>query len=961
MNNPDPSFKVDDPSTTPSPISLRRRLARLWPEHALFISLTALIMATFVLALVQNIKTSGSVQAAPPVDTNSMPVKVLVVIYNPVIESAGGQKLTQHLGWNDPRQLTSQLKADFAEISHGLVDYQVVETIERDSWPLHTNGQRYTDETYLRDQAAGNWTMGQGSYQAIINENNIVSRVNSGQIDEVWLWGFPGAGWFESTMAGRNAYWINGTPVSGIDTKPFVLMGYSYERGMAEALESFGHRTESIMRRVYGSWDAADTHAWNKFTLQDWQVPGRGGIGNAHNAFNAEAGTDYNRSSSRLLPTTADDWNNFPNLTGATTLKNCTTWGCDGHGYLKWWYSHMPHMAGMANGILNNWWRYIVDIPSYATQWQFVSSPATDLTENNATAWGCWAESATCSLANDTTQVKAGNSSLKFETNGGLDTKIMYPQAGSASLDLSGEDALSFWVYAQNSSPYGFQGNSPWIKLTNTNGSVITYTATTDQLTPAIGKWQQIVVPLKDGSQWVKSTVGNATLSDIDQIEIHADTWDAGFTLYVDQVGFIATNQTESVAPTVSITSPVASATSFTNVAVTATDNWAVRQVELLVDNVVVGTDALYPYVFTLNSASLSSGSRRLTARATDISGNAATSTPVDVVIGSGSGPTPTPTPTPAPSPTASPTPTPTPAPTVVPTVSTSKVNLEAVSLQLTDSAGTVKTSFAPNQAIYVKTTLRNTGTANSASGIITQVYKHRPSVVAVGAKDSPEFGVLHGYFPSGGASYVYESRSGGQRVNQFIGSTRSFSQSTAGTYTARVFVDATNLNAEPNEANNQLTVNYTITGTAPTPTPTPTPTAAPTPTPSPISYLYEVENFTSSKTAIRKISDSAAQNGSTMYFPVNGQASRSYSTTSKTTQVVVRAKGQSCSGSPRMRVTIDGVSRWYGTVTSTGYTNLTLNLTLNPGSHSYVIAYDNDLNLVTCDRNLYVDSITLK
>jgi hypothetical protein len=52
-------------------------------------------------------------------------------------------------------------------------------------------------------------------------------------------------------------------------------MGLNYERGVAEALHAYGHRAESIMRHVYGSWNSSPydddpgqpQHAWDRFAL----------------------------------------------------------------------------------------------------------------------------------------------------------------------------------------------------------------------------------------------------------------------------------------------------------------------------------------------------------------------------------------------------------------------------------------------------------------------------------------------------------------------------------------------------------------------------------------------------------------------------------------------------------------------------------------------------------------------
>ncbi len=207
--------------------------------------------------------------------------------------------------------------------------------------------------------------------------------------------------------------------------------------------------------------------------------------------------------------------------------------------------------------------------------------------------------------------------------------------------------------------------------------------------------------------------------------------------------------------------------------------------------------------------------------------------------------PTPTskPTATPTPVPTKTPTPTSTPTPAVIPATVNNNVNMAVTAFQLTNASGQVKTSFAPGEKIYVRSSLRNTGSKYQESASKTQYFAHQPSIVAVGSKNAPEISTAHGTFTAvnSSATYTYESRPGGSRVSQFNLGTH-FTQSIPGTYVARVFVDANNNLGETNEADNQRTTTYTITGatptTTPTPTkaPTPTPTATPTPSPTPTS-----------------------------------------------------------------------------------------------------------------------------
>jgi hypothetical protein len=65
----------------------------------------------------------------------------------------------------------------------------------------------------------------------------------------------------------------------------------------------------------------------------------------------------------RPLPTRADDWLNFPSLAGEVKTLNCSAWGNgDVRAHHKWWFKHLPKAPGRANGVANNWWRYVIDV-----------------------------------------------------------------------------------------------------------------------------------------------------------------------------------------------------------------------------------------------------------------------------------------------------------------------------------------------------------------------------------------------------------------------------------------------------------------------------------------------------------------------------------------------------------------------------------------------------------------------
>jgi len=173
----------------------------------------------------------------------------------------------------------------------------------------------------------------------------------------------------------------------------------------------------------------------------------------------------------------------------------------------------------------------------------FAAYPAPDsLTENAAAQWSGGATGATAAVYDDTTRIHTGGAAVRFETDGGADTWLWTPTARNANWDLSGIAQVRFWVYAENPSPYGFQNASPWIRL-GTGASATTnyyqYQTTTTILNGALGTWLQITIPLAGDGSWQRTAIGTPNLADIDWLEIHADTWDYGFTLWLDGLEFL--------------------------------------------------------------------------------------------------------------------------------------------------------------------------------------------------------------------------------------------------------------------------------------------------------------------------------------------------------------------------------------------------------------------------------------
>jgi hypothetical protein len=285
--------------------------------------------------------------------------RVLLLVFNPIVKD-DGTKLIEHMGWRDVDSLVRGYIADVSEISYGLMNYQIVERIDVDDFLPKQDGFRYDARTYL-DVMARRTPAHQPDtcdYDYIIDNFKLIDRVMDDEIDEVWMFAFPYAGFYESRMIGRDAYWCNAPPLEREDCeRRFVIMGFSYERGIGEMLEDLGHRTESIMDHIYKDFHG-ESNLYRKLYRYDKIAPGRAQVGWMHYAPNSR--TDYDWGNKTVVMSACDDWLNFPNLTGEMKPVECSQWGNgDIRLHHKWWFKRIPHIAGSVDGIRANWWHYI--------------------------------------------------------------------------------------------------------------------------------------------------------------------------------------------------------------------------------------------------------------------------------------------------------------------------------------------------------------------------------------------------------------------------------------------------------------------------------------------------------------------------------------------------------------------------------------------------------------------------
>jgi len=289
---------------------------------------------------------------------------VLMLVFDPVVDAETGVRLSQSEHWQRVESLVGGFMDDILRSSAGLVRYQIAERININAFPQLRDGYRYTAPSYLPvlHGTAPPHTPPEADYTAILSEYNILARVAAGRIDEVWIFAFPHAGFYESVMGGPGAFWCNGPPLSnsGASRRRFVIMGFSYERGAGEMLESYCHRVESIMLQTFRG-STADGNLWERFTRYEKRAPGSAACGTVHFAPNSLR--EYEWDNPEPVQSECYDWlQNFPAFRGDVRAVNARDWGGgEIRSHHTWWLSHLPHVAGRTHGVHNNWWQYVAD------------------------------------------------------------------------------------------------------------------------------------------------------------------------------------------------------------------------------------------------------------------------------------------------------------------------------------------------------------------------------------------------------------------------------------------------------------------------------------------------------------------------------------------------------------------------------------------------------------------------
>jgi hypothetical protein len=327
-------------------------------RHRVAIAVSLAVLSIGALAL------GGPVAGA---SRDRLRVNVWVLDFDPLID---GVPLTTSRAWSDPLALDPVYATDVAAVSKGIAGQRIVRTTTIRDYPVKPGGFQFTNAFYLGCLADSSPTQCSAKidYAAVLNTTfdsqlgTPCEAVRRGRVDEIWLWGGPWFGYWEYQIVDPNTFCAG-------NSRTFVVMGFSYERAESDMLHDLGHRAEALIRAGIGTslWDRCDGQ-WYRYS-QDFACPdqpdathpevppGVTHVGNVHFPPNAYCHYQFDRQ--HPVVSDADDWVNFPALTGATTVVDASTWGGTQQTYTLWWLGHLPRNRGTFNGVSTDWWTYV--------------------------------------------------------------------------------------------------------------------------------------------------------------------------------------------------------------------------------------------------------------------------------------------------------------------------------------------------------------------------------------------------------------------------------------------------------------------------------------------------------------------------------------------------------------------------------------------------------------------------
>ena len=175
-----------------------------------------------------------------------------------------------------------------------------------------------------------------------------------------------------------------------------------------------------------------------------------------------------------------------------------------------------------------------------------------DFAERNGEQWfvGADDETSASTVTEDTVLRAVGTNSVRWDSTAPFNSYLRFPANRNGQWYVGDNTHLEFLVRVSNPN-VGFQGPQPVVRIGSGNWCWVEYRPTTDLLTPLnhLNGWTPIRIPLAGDANWTRTTHGCNEIFGVDWIEIAADTWNTGFTLWVDGLCFTPAGVPRPYAP----------------------------------------------------------------------------------------------------------------------------------------------------------------------------------------------------------------------------------------------------------------------------------------------------------------------------------------------------------------------------------------------------------------------------
>jgi len=302
--------------------------------------------------------------------TGHLRLKIAAIAYNPIMTNRpGAPRLNVAAGWADPLAMARDHTNWWDRASDGMVRCELVIGTNLNIWPVTADGFRYTDTSYWAIYTNG-W---QGAhspdtidYRALFKTDMpwLLTMIDTGAVDQVWIYGFPCMGCFETRLFGPGAYECNSDGTEELGNRRLFMASFPSMERPDTPMENFGHGCEGILGSWFwnhlvdypGSLDTpyARMNDFALFTRAVTNSPGMIHCGNIHFAPNSTS--DYDWGNSTRVSGNADAWYSYPLLTNAPRMMNSSDWGNGvNHLHKLWWFGHMPQKVGLHRGHMMNW------------------------------------------------------------------------------------------------------------------------------------------------------------------------------------------------------------------------------------------------------------------------------------------------------------------------------------------------------------------------------------------------------------------------------------------------------------------------------------------------------------------------------------------------------------------------------------------------------------------------------